>query len=105
MITTARPRAWSSPAAIAISLPKLRLNDTAPIRGSAALRARIAEKRIVLAAVIDEHDLPGRGDPLEDRHQPIAQGLDVGAFVEDRDDDAEFGCGQAHALISLAGAA
>ena len=72
------------------------------LRGVAGANRR---KRIVLAAVIDEHDLPGRGDPLEDRHQPIAEGLDVGAFVEDRDDDAEFGCGQAHALISLAGAA
>ena len=41
MITTASPCAWSRPAAIAISLPKLRLNETAPMRGSRALKALI----------------------------------------------------------------
>ena len=34
MITLAAPVAWSSPAAIATSLPKLRLSDTTPTRES-----------------------------------------------------------------------
>ncbi len=44
MMTTARPRAWSSPAAMAISLPKLRLNETARKRGSTFVRAAVARR-------------------------------------------------------------
>ena len=91
MMTTASPRAWSSPAAMAISLPKLRLKDTAPMRGSAALAARMRVERFVAAAVVDEDDLPMRRDPLEDRDQALAQRGDIRALVEDGDDDAEFG--------------
>ncbi len=40
MITAPRPRAASTPAAMAISLPKLRENDRAVMRGSAAFSSR-----------------------------------------------------------------
>ena len=41
-MTLAAPVAWSSPAAIATSLPKLRLSDTTPTRSSRACARPIA---------------------------------------------------------------
>ena len=76
---------------MATSLPKLRLNETAPMRGSRAALRLDERQGIVPAAVVDEDDLPDRGDAVEHREQPLAERLDVGALVVDRNDDAEFG--------------
>ena len=90
MMTTASPRTWSSPAAIATSLPKLRLNETAPMRGSPCALRLDQRQRIVPAAVVDEDDLPDRRDAVEHRDEPSAERLDVLALVVDRNNDAEF---------------
>jgi hypothetical protein len=75
---------------MAISLPKLRLNETAPMRGSRRLKVLDEAPGLVPAAVIDEDHLPILGDAAEDRQQALAERRDVGALVVDRDDDAEL---------------
>jgi hypothetical protein len=59
---------------------------------------------VVLAAVVDEDDLPVRGDALQHCHDPVAQRADVGAFVIDRDDDADLDVLACHRLASCSDA-
>ncbi len=65
--------------------------------------ALLANERqgIVAAPVVDENDLPDRGDAVEHRHEPLAERLDVAALVMDRNDDAEFGGRQAIVLCGV----
>ena len=58
-----------------------------------------ALQRIVAAAVVDEHDLPVGGDPVEDREDAPAQQIDVAALVMDGDDEADFGRSHAGVLV------
>ena len=61
------------------------------MRGSRAALGLDAGERVVAAAVVDEDDLEGRRDALDDGDQARAEGADIGRLVEDRDDDAELG--------------
>ena len=57
MITTWSPRAWSSPADIATSMPKLRESCTSTMPSSRAASSSITAAERVGRAVVDEHDL------------------------------------------------
>ena len=89
MITAALPARWSSPAAMAISLPKLRQNDSAVTRGSAALSSRATCSVRVAGAVVDEDDFEVL-DARQRRDEAFEQGAQIVALVEHGDDDRKL---------------
>ena len=70
------------PAAMAISLPKLRLSEIALKRGSWACSGLELGERAVGRAVIDEDDLPVEAEALQHRPQPGEQRLEPALLVE-----------------------
>jgi hypothetical protein len=60
-------------------------------------------ERVVEAAVVHEHDLPGGRDPLQHRREAREERADAGRLVVDRDDDAEFDGGGHHADVGFRG--
>ena len=96
MITTASPSACRSPAAMAISLPKLRLKEMAANRGSAAFSVADAGQRPIGRAVVDEQHRPGEVAPVEAIVEFRHQRVEPRRLVEDGDDKGDLGALRNH---------
>ena len=87
MTITASPRAWSSPAVVAISLPKLR--DRLTQRDVVVRLPQCVDdgERRVAAAVVDVDDLPREIQRRHHRVQPAMHFADDLCFVVHRYND------------------
>ena len=96
MITTASPLAWRSPAAMAISLPKLRLKEMAVKPRIGGVELADAGKRPVGRTVVDEQHRPGEIAPVEAIVQFRHQRVEPRRLVEDGDDKGDLGALRNH---------
>ena len=90
MMTAPRPRAASTPAAMAISLPKLREKEMARTRESSALSAAqhvASSRRREPSSMNDDFETLDAG---QRRNEPRDERTQVFALVEHRNDDREL---------------